>query len=219
MTKLIQGLNVKDELNLYLVSNKLKPASSIYLNPLFFDNKYNINKFGITRIKLDDKDTEIFENILNRLVKDYEFNKNRIEIRYNNKGLKVKVESKEFYVAKDKDSLMNLLFSASDKKRGLAYGYPKEAVNNLYNTIGNETINARYFTNCLKKAKKSNKEIPLWIAYISHIPEKLDIVNNNISESSRKLGEKYMNYVRNNNPDLADRVENDFKSFNNKLNN
>ncbi|MGB9748544.1 MAG: hypothetical protein ACP5OZ_02910 [Candidatus Woesearchaeota archaeon] len=98
----------------------------------------------------------------------------------------------------------------TDKALGLALGYLISAAKNFSKNIGGEIINWNYFLVSLAKAKNAGKEIPKWLAYISFVPDELDIVNNKVSEEARMLGKKYRKFVKSNNPELAKRVEEEF---------
>ena len=59
----------------------------------------------------------------------------------------------------------------------------------------------------MQNAENAGISIPSWLAYISFVPEQLDLVSGKISKSSETLGNKYQEFVRANNPELAKRVE------------
>lgn len=217
MSKLTQGINIEDELNLYLIDNSLKPASLITLNPLNFDEGYNIRREGDiwfiheeTDIKLKPEHIEKFREFLDKL--DVAYHQNRTENwqTCNENGKPIQAEIILFQVGRDESSLERLLNAKNDKNIGLALGFPVEAVEAYGKIIDDEMRNGQYVQISLAKAKQARLELPTWLAYISYIPEDLDLVGGKVSETSQELGEKYQGFVRANNPDLAKRVEQHF---------
>ena len=103
-----------------------------------------------------------------------------------------------------------LLSAKSDREIGLALGFPNESVEAYQKVIDGERRDGSYVSVSLARAKQAGIELPTWLAYICFVPENLDLVNGNISPSSQILAEKYQNFVRKNNPDLARRVEQNF---------
>ncbi len=210
-------LEVKDELNLYLVISGFKPATMIDFDPITLISS---GLEFVTEVIGEYKGTASF-----RVKKEHEEN-----IRQFMEGLGVKFDIKEerYYQAiveedgtehdisnygykvtlgKNQQSLERLLGAKTDQAIGLAYGYPLSAVKAFGKLIDCERRDGTYYKVNLGKAKQSGIEIPTWLAYISHVPEQLDLVGSNISESSKRLGERYQRYVRKTNPDLAARVE------------
>jgi hypothetical protein len=114
---------------------------------------------------------------------------------------------------KNSSAVMDSVLNGDTEKIGLSLGYPEDAVKYFSKEFGKRRVAEENFQYPILKAKNEGKEIPDWLAYISYIPEKLDIINGNVSDSSRCLGERYMNYVRKNNPYLAEVVESSFKRY------
>ncbi len=209
-----QGIDINSEMNLYLVVNKLKPASLILLNPCYFNKGYEDIKIERGQmfheksyIKLKSKDVAQFREAIDKLSIFY--HQGKIELSsfaYWNSGV-VQIEQVTFKVGKNKESLDKLVIAKTDEEIGLALGYPIEAVNAFGKNINGETRNGGYYTIALINSKEKGIEIPTWLAYISHVPEELDLVNRNISESSRELSKKYQDFIKKNNPKLAERVE------------
>jgi DnaJ-domain-containing protein 1 len=115
-----------------------------------------------------------------------------------------------FYVAKNYYSLERILRAKNNKEIGLALGYPINAVKSYLKNIDGEIRNWNYFIVSIAKARSAGKEIPKWLAYISFVPENLNILNNKVSEEARMIGKKYRNFVKKNNPELAKKVEDKF---------
>jgi len=218
-----QGLGVDDELNLYLVVNGLKSAAMITLDPFEFDDGYGIERRGNIALVHTDSDIRLkpedilrFKSVLDSLGVAYKEKELQTWTTYSVEGghLKsekllepIEVESLLFYVGKDQESLDGLFAAKSDEEIGLSLDYPKEAVKAYGKVIGEERRDGSYAQVCLAKIKQAGVELPLWLAYLSHVPEELDLINGNVSPSSKELGEKYQTFVRNNNPELAKRVE------------
>lgn len=176
-------LNVTDELHLYLVAEGLKPATLITItNSKFSELRHTLDNLGLlySYTPIDGK-------------------------RYNNCE-----DGFSFKISKTKHNLKKFLKAKSAKEIGLALGYPHQAVNSFAKVIEDIVRDGQYFQVCLARAKYYGVEIPMWIAYLDHVPKSLDIFIGDVSRSSRKLGEKYQRFVREHNPSLADRVERDF---------
>jgi hypothetical protein len=113
-----------------------------------------------------------------------------------------------FYVSSTQDDLEGLLSAKSDREIGLALGFPIESVEAYQKIIDGERRNGSYVSVSLAKAKQAGLELPTWLAYISFVPKNLDLINENVS--IQRFAEKYQNFVRRNNPNLAKRVEQEF---------
>lgn len=217
MTGLTQGIDIGDELNLYLVANGLKPTSLVTLDPLNFDGGYNIRRDRNIRYIHEESDRRLnsehiqgFRVALEDLGIAYHQNGTKNWQTYNQNGKPIKAERVLFWVGKDKSSLERLLSADNDEEIGLALGFPIEAVKAYGEMIDGEIRDGQYQQIALAKAKQASLELPTWLSYINHIPEKLDLVSGNISQTSQALGEKYQAFVRENNPELAKRVEQHF---------
>ena len=215
-----QGIDIDSEKNLYLVANKLKPASLILFSPCYFNKGYDGIKieggkkfYETSYVKLKPEDITQFRESVGKLCIFY--HQGKIEPRPFDGGNRrvVQIEEVMFEVGKDKESLDKLVVAKTDKEIGLALGYPTEAAEAFGKKINGETRNGHYCEVALIKAQEKGIEIPTWLAYISHVPEELDLVNRNISESSRELGKKYQDFIKKNNPKLAKGVEQDFLRY------
>ncbi len=224
MEKLAEGLHVRDELALYLVANRLKPSGIINLDPCFLDEFYwtmkkdnTISYNNDSDIKLKNKNVLDFNKILKSLNVVYKQDGADYDIIYNENKRPIEIETLFFYIGSNKENLERLiraLLSLNNNNIGLALGYPIEASYSFNKVINYEKHNFNYFRVSLAKAKQSGVKIPMWLSYIFHVPEELDLVHGKVSESSKELGELYQNFVRNNNPNLAERVEKHFLSIN-----
>lgn len=172
-----------DRLNLYLVAGGLKPASEC-----------------------------LEANIENdpALLKVYAYRELKMVPYRTENGEWMEKPLPHLLVAKNERSLEKLIQAKTTKERGLAFGYPKKAVDTYKNLVDDERINHNYFLVCLAKARKNGTEIPMWLAYISFVPEKLGLVNGAVPEESRRLGLKYQSYIRKTYPELASEIEERF---------
>lgn len=217
--KKTQTISVGDELNLYLVANGLKPASYVALDLLNFEEGYNIKRQGNTVTIYEDSDIKLkpehiakFRSYLDELGVSHQPNEPDLWQTYNQSGKPIKAERILFQIGKDRKSLDKLITAETDEEIGTALEYPVEAVSAYDQIIDSERRDGQYVQVALAKAKQTGIEIPSWLAYISHVPEELDLVNGKVSETSKALGERYQNFVRANNPGLAKRVEQHFAS-------
>lgn len=205
MLGMFEGVSISNELELYLVTNNLKPAAFVELSPLYlpsYRNKINNN----TCIKLNGEDISNLKKNLNDSGLEYKIRK-KFFFRIPKQNKIIEYEHVPFGVASNKESLERLINAKSTEEIGLALGYPVEASRAYKTIINGEKINHTTFKVYLAKAQKAGFEIPTWLAYISFIPDKIDIVNENVSKSSKELGKKYQEFVRKNNPILAQIVE------------
>ena len=204
-----KNIPVKDRLNLYLVENKLKPSAMIDFFPGEVDNfeNYHNSTFGRYKFNVSKKDIEKFESYLkskNIIFVRRGFLKNTINFGKSKKGT---YQVASYFIAKDKDALENLINAKSDLEVGLALGFPNNSVESYKKILNDERRDGTYVPVAMGKARKSNIEIPSWISYLSFVPREVDILNRNFDDESKGLGEKYMNFVRENNPVLAKEVE------------
>ncbi len=125
-------------------------------------------------------------------------------------------EGGSFIIGKDKKSfkkILKALEKKSDKEIGLAFGYPEDTVRYYRRVVDGELRDAISVKVDLARAREAGMELPTWLAYIHHIPARLDLVKGNVSESSMSIGKRYQHYVRENNPPLAERVEQFFLEY------
>ena len=199
----VKGLWIWDECNLYLVANGLKPASFIIYDALYFD-----------REKISQREISRFEKFIgmNGVFFKSDCIKPFLSVYKNEKGEHFKERDiLGISIGKDEESLDKLVNAKTSVEIGLALGYPVEAVDAFGKIINGEKRDGIYLVKSLIRAKKERMQIPTWLAYIGHIPEELDFVNNTVSKTSIELGERYKEFVRTNNPELAGRVERSFR--------
>ena len=108
MAELTQGIDIRDELNIYLIANGLKPASLVTLDPLNFDEGYDIrrdeNRLYIDEesdIRLKPEYIEQFREFLENLGVAYHQNGTENWQTYNESGNPIKAERILFQVGKD----------------------------------------------------------------------------------------------------------------------
>jgi len=217
-------LGVDDELNLYLVANGLKPAAMLTidprnprLEPFVEKSERKILWVRNSKIRLKEGIIENIKELLDKTGINYEgFLEESTSRTYKNFCcLPVPVareRSLQYQISagRDRKSLDRLLEAQTSEERGIVLGYPKEAIEAYKKVIDGERRDGSYIPVSLAKAKQAGLELPTWLAYICFVPENLDLVNGNVSESSKALAEKYQNFVRENNPELAERVEKHF---------
>ena len=187
---------VKDWMNLYLVANKIKPVTTFGL--MYFHS----DEVGTYKGPLSVNNLLSFERGIDKLNLCY-LKRQGFETEGDcglHKGEAL------FYISTDSELLKKFIYSTSIKDRGIALGYPEDACGFFENnerdapTIIGEAVKALY----------AGIEVPSWIAYISHCPIKLDLINNKTSKSSRDQGEMYQKFIRKNYPNLANKVESYF---------
>ena len=199
-----QNMFAKDNLNIYLGIYELKSATLILLNP-------TIKKIKYTTITTDIKETNEFKKKLDRLNTCYEIQCFKITDICGKKA-SITEYFEVFNIAKTEQNLQLLVNAKNDYDIGIALGYPEEAVKNYLKVINGERRDGTYSQVSIAKAKQASIPISILLAYISYVPEQLDIVNNDISQTTKKLGETYQNYTTKNHPGLARIVEVEFKN-------
>lgn len=205
----VAKLAVNDDLNLYLVSQGIKPATIISLDPV------NKQLEHYLEVQIEDSASKLLQKISPAEVNAFCKHLDELCLFYSYKGQEYSIENMTlgrgvyytFKIGKDKPSLQAVVNASTDEQMGLACGYPLEAVRAFNKVRNGEFRNGTYLQVCIAKAKKAGIELPMWLAYISHVPEELDFLNGNISKTSKLLGEKYQLYVSKNNPELAKKVE------------
>lgn len=214
-------LDIRDALNLYLVANKLKPASRVYIDPRSprLENRVVVEeefreKVRYNTFKLNPKDIEVFrENLvgLGMASKDWENElvTNSWDYEGNQRDGTIS-RGQIFYVGVNSENLKRLLSAKEDEEFGRALGFPEEAITAFQKIIDGERRDGSYISVSLARAKKAGLELPTWLAYICFVPENLDFVNDNISPTTEALARKYQDFVQKHNPTLAGRVETDF---------
>lgn len=223
--------DMKDELNLYLVAHGLKPAAlpavdpkSPHLHKLAEMEEGKFLWIGTVTWRLKQGVVEDVNHMLDKGGVSYKGSIHpcvgvmRNHRRFFSIPISIPVMREtnlryEISVGKDKGSLERLLRATPGRELGLVLGYPTEAVEAYGKLIDDEVRNGNYLAISLAKAKQAGTELPLWLAYICFVPEKLDLVHGNVSRSSEQLGRSYQDFVRQNNPELAERVEQHFRNF------
>ena len=169
----------KERLNILLVANRLKPAT-------------------LTHSDISLREISILELIAEEHSCPFGVRLSSAVMKFN-----------EFYMAIDQKHLDDL-FSATTKSGekkyrslGRVFGYPEPAIEFF---IQNRNCVQQMYQS-LAKAELTGIEIPSWLAYISHIPEKLDFVTGNIAPTSKELGEKYQAFMRKRCPRFSKKLE------------
>lgn len=221
MAKAKELLYVGDELNLYLVANGLKPASMVYIDPRNpqLDGKVSVSEEirGNARyntFRLNSIDVEVVRNFLNDLgVKYLDWEEESVSDLFDSKGNIAGgtiSTGQHFYVGFNQENLEKLVSAKECEEKGRALGFPDEAVQAYRKIIDGERRDGSYVSVSMARAKLFGLELPTWLAYICFVPESLDLIHSNVSQSSEALARKYQEFVRANNPELARRVEQHF---------
>jgi hypothetical protein len=196
--RLTEILSVPNRINLYLVSHNLKPSAVLDVN------------LGFSRLMTKEKKDKILRflrySINKKGIAQKDEESAQMHLEYDSRGMITFADEiifEKISIATSRSNLERLLTAKTDNEKGIALGYPAEAVESYLQWRKDRRIDGYYMQECVINAVKAGKEIPEWFAYISHVPERFDIVNNDISESSRALGEKYMDYIKRNREPLA----------------
>lgn len=215
-------LDIGDELSLYLVSKRLRPAARLYIDPmdvyLFLDRSKTDGYRYITQgvktylCMLKAEAVRQFEEQLEQMgVASRRLFAGKADAP-NEKIDAFLISFGYFYhVGKDHECRRAYTRARTHMQKGLALGYPEGAVNVYNKVIDGERRDVRYVFNGLVRAWKAGIELPTWIAYTAFVPEVFDLVKGVVSPASRELGERYQRFVRDHNPGLAQRVEQHFK--------
>ncbi|GEM_PF-5067964 len=173
-------LDVDDELILYLVANKLKPAGIIDIDPRNknLDQYVNERSRKIFWFKWVTKEFKegVLEELTGKLsgipITFQVFPNELVEREY--RGLvffTVPISYKknvlhQIKIGSSEESLEKLLAAKIDEERGVALGFPQEAVNAYLKVIDDERRDGSYVAVALGKAKKAGLELPTWLAYL-----------------------------------------------------
>mgnify|MGYP006411790707 FL=1 len=214
----INGLKMQDELNLYLVSEGIKPASIIDLDPTFFQyvDGYDIEVRGGNNLIFSKEDMRVrtqdifeFKNILVESDVEHKFESFWNFPKVNVYGDQISVNSCNFYIGMDKFCLDSLVNAKTHSEKGLALGYPLDDVAAFQDQINKPIMAARFYRE-LQYAGEVGIERPTWLAYLSHMPNRFNLLEDDVSGKFRNLGMMYRQFVCENNPLLAIRVEKNF---------
>ena len=220
----IDGIQMVEELDLYLVENGLKPAALITLDTAQFDEGFGISRVGDKREIITDDDLELsdstitqFDNYLTRRGFVYQTLGRGSKPITNERGKKLSADYSHLAVARNQEDLEKLVLAYNNINQdeasvGDALGFPRDATEAFNKEIDGEKRNGDYCTISLAKAIQAGIKLPTWLAYMGHVPGQLDLVNDDVSASSREQSERYQAFVREHNPDLARRVEEHFAS-------
>lgn len=216
---LIATLSIHEQLVIELVKGGLEPASYVTFGGFTLPSAYDIQMKGVYVVKFEGKGAvpikedivQAFEEELTSQGIFFRRISKKHALTYDLESNEVLLEVVYYCIGKDARALRRLVVAKTDSEIGMALGYPKDAVESYNKVIDGEKRDGTYFNKSLGDAVKVGKDIPLWIAYISHVPKYFDVVNKNISKSSKKQGEKYQAYVRRVNPGLAEEIEARFK--------
>ena len=118
----------------------------------------------------------------------------------------------QFTIAYDSEKLDCLVNARTDYEIGKALGFPEEASSQFGKVVNGEKICGSYVEVCCAKAVKAKISLPSWLAYINFVPEQLDFIAGKVSPSSEALGKTYQKFMRSNYPEIAQRIECDFKN-------
>jgi len=211
--------SLSDELNLYLTQNGIKPASQLLIHPrnpkLAEHCYYNVSLLSevpISRYRFNPSGKEIFRKLLEKSSVPY-FEEEvcmPTELWRADKVRRIEEVHPIIYsVGSTEENLERLMTSKTDEEYGHAFGFPEEAIEGYGRKIDGVIRDGSYLAVMKGMAKKAGIDIPSWLSYISYVPEQLDIVNGNISQSSKQIGMLYKDFVTKHNPDLARRIESD----------
>ena len=185
------GLFPHDELNLYLVMEDLKPATlvSCVSYERTEDNPRLIGFLTSTRTPYSEQRTENEERTM--------------------RGLEVigkKVRHIYTLFIGTTEAKRDRLKNAGDdhKEFGLALGYPEDAVDAF---CSSRKKPGTYMHYQICKAADEGTPIPLWLAYVHHIPQEFNLKRNIVPPLTKALATTYQQHVRRSHPDLAERFE------------
>lgn len=216
---LIAALPINERLIIELVKGKLKPASYVIFGGFRLSSAYDIEMKGVYVVKFEGKGAvPIKEDIVQAFEEELtsegiffqRISKEHVPT-YDLQQRQVLLETVFYSIGKNAGSLRKLVAAKTGYEKGFALGYPTDAVESYDKVIDGEKRDGTYFNRSLGNAVKAGVEIPLWIAYISHVPKYFDIVGKNISKSSERLGKRYQAHIRKINSELAAKIEAEFK--------
>ncbi len=201
------GMHPYNHLTLYLVANGLVPAGFI---------SFNLEKVNSSKVLLNDgqvtarKERNRIKKILTDELGLYaEFSGIHISSKFSMAKKSTRV-GLEFSVSKDRYYNRNHMYAKDDYEFGKASGFPLVAVLRYCETVNEKRWIWQTVTEMIGPKIKENPKAHLEKAYLLWVPEGVDRDTGDLSPASRELCLSYMDFVRKNNPKLAEIVENDF---------
>jgi hypothetical protein len=191
----------EEELNIHLVIEGMKPATEIV-----FAREEPVG--SETFLKIDSRDEAKFEGFLKN--SNLFFLRNKKAIESSRYRPELRREFASYLIGKERENVFKLANARTGEQFGHAYGFPERAIKYFLKKKGGRLVHGSDMNVEMEKARLSGIKIPIWLAYISHIPEEYDFLNNKLSKSSMRQGEKFRAFMRKSNPSLAKRVEHAF---------
>ena len=144
-------LDVGDELNLYLVANRIKPASMLYVDPRSprLESRVTVeeefrDKIRYDTFRLNPSYIEGFRETLSGLCVQYkDWEDELVSDLWDSEGNqrdRTISKGQKFYVGFNQENLERLLFANEDEDFGRALGFPEEAVKAYQKMIDGEQI-------------------------------------------------------------------------------
>jgi len=206
MSRIFENVTIQDELDLFLTIYGVKPAALVEFHPFPFNLQGYCLEEGTNPSDLKQRfEPEVIERFQRELSCEglvYDFGQvTQVSEEVGEEILEY--ESIEVKVAKDLRNLERLSKANSDFQIGLALGYPRSSVR----AFRKRPINFGIVEGNVIEAHKVGMQIPTWLAYLSHVPRRIDLTVGIVSEPDRRLGILYQDTVREHNPELAKRIE------------
>lgn len=114
-----------------------------------------------------------------------------------------------FYISKDFNNLLKAVNQKDITEQLKTLGWPTEEIEPFITKSEQILLDENYVLAKIAKAKKQ-KKLPLWVAYLTFIPANIDVVKQSFLPSTKQYCSKIRDYVADNNPDLAARIEKEF---------
>ncbi len=218
---MIQGFNTKAELELFLVSKHAKPAALITLDAFVswidadITARHDTDFADLTHsLTLSETDLGNLEQFFSFLSVHYRLHNRDSYAVLGASGRGCSIDIASYYLGQQEKSLTALIHAfqgRDDYTIGHALGFPEKACRSYGKTIEGIKRNHMYTQVQLARARDAHILIPPWMAYVTWVPDELDFVAHSVSASTQELARVYQLVTNEFNPELARRVETNFR--------
>lgn len=222
MSQAIPGLNTRAELELFLVLKHAKPAAHITLDAFVEWIDEDRTARGHTGFSSLTKSLPLSEANLRTLELYFSYFSLHYHVHerrdYSVSGAGNKeytIDAVDYYIGQDVKSLTNIIsvFAHEDDYLvGQALGFPEESCRAFGKIIDGVKRNYSYTQVQLARARNAHIAVPSWMAYVTWVPDQIDFISGRISTSTQELAKLYQLVIREFNPELARRVEANFRN-------
>jgi len=215
------GINLQDELSMFLMWHGLKPAAIVTLDPLECNGKYGVlhtddriiidpreQGFKFGSLWTENRDVFYMKGVFERFGFDFfpahmwKDSHHHGKPFYSADGKPVSVRRSSWFVSPHEYRVEQYKKARTTKEKIHALAHP---VNEIANVNGN-------LKQIMQRSVQDGFTIPMWAAYLAYVPHQLLMVKESRFRSqSKQDGTKFQRHTHRLNPQLAERVETNFR--------